>query len=66
MAAHVQRLALGARGVAAERLLAALVAGLPADLVVYAVAAGVVAVHEQRPARARKCRVEPDSGGNAL
>ncbi len=48
----MQRLALGARGVAAERLLAALVAGLPGDLVVHAVAAGVVAVHEQRPARA--------------
>ena len=50
--AHLQRLAAGAAGALAQRLLAALVAGEAVDLVVHAVAGGVVAVLKQGPAAA--------------
>ena len=48
---HLQGLAAGAAGALAQRLLAALVAGEAVDLVVDAVAGGVIAVLKQSPAQ---------------
>jgi len=47
---HLEALAAAAGGPEAQGLLSALVAGLTVDLVVYAVARRIVAVHKQLPA----------------
>ena len=63
--AHVQGLALGAGGVEAEGLLAALVAGHAGDPVIDALACGcVVPVHEELPEAAGHMRSRDEIGAH--